>query len=188
MHVAADLAVLGFAAVEHQPVARLDRPGQAHPDAAFAHRADGADAEATVPRVATQHQFLVARSEQEAGCQAVCRRILAARERLELFVEVCQAVQHAHQKGIIHRDLKPSNILVTLADGEPVVKVIDFGIAKAADRISSTEAGELKGKFAYMSPEQIRGDEIDHRSDIYALGLILYELCTGRKAFEATTR
>jgi serine/threonine protein kinase len=113
-------------------------------------------------------------------------RRLTPRERLELFIPVCQAVQHAHQKGIIHRDLKPSNVLVGLYDGAPVPKVIDFGVAKAAGQ-KLTEAtlftgfGAVVGTPEYMSPEQAQLDnlDVDTRSDIYALGVLLYELLTG---------
>jgi WD40 repeat protein/serine/threonine protein kinase len=111
---------------------------------------------------------------------------LSVRERLELFVPVCQAIQHAHQKGIIHRDVKPSNVLVTLYDGRPVPKVIDFGIAKATEqrlteRTLFTQYGEIIGTFEYMSPEQaeMSGLDIDTRSDVYSLGVLLYELLTG---------
>jgi eukaryotic-like serine/threonine-protein kinase len=111
---------------------------------------------------------------------------LTPRERLELFIPVCQAVQHAHQKGIIHRDLKPSNVLVGLYDGEPVAKVIDFGVAKAVGQ-KLTEAtlftgfGAVIGTPDYMSPEQAQLDnvDIDTRSDVYSLGVLLYELLTG---------
>jgi len=113
-------------------------------------------------------------------------------ERLKLFISVCQAVQHAHQKGIIHRDLKPSNILVTLHDGQPVVKVIDFGIAKAinqrlTERTLFTAYGQMVGTPQYMSPEQaeMTGLDIDTRSDIYSLGVLLYELLTGTTPLEA---
>jgi WD40 repeat protein len=112
-------------------------------------------------------------------------------ERLKLFVQVCQAVQHAHQKGIIHRDLKPSNILVTLNDGTPVPKVIDFGIAKATqgrltDQTLFTAFDQFIGTPAYMSPEQaaMTSQDIDTRSDIYSLGVLLYELLTGRPPFD----
>ena len=102
---------------------------------------------------------------------------------------VCQAVQHAHQKGIIHRDLKPSNVLVTLYDGKPVPKVIDFGVAKAteqqADRADAVHASsaQMVGTLEYMSPEQaeLSGLDVDTRSDIYSLGVLLYELLTGRR-------
>ncbi|HUJ43801.1 MAG TPA: protein kinase [Opitutaceae bacterium] len=116
---------------------------------------------------------------------------LSTRARLDLFAQVCQAVQHAHQKGIIHRDLKPSNILVTLHDGVPVPKVIDFGIAKATqgrltDQTLFTAFEQFLGTPAYMSPEQaeMSGIDIDTRSDIYSLGVLLYELLTGRPPFD----
>jgi len=116
---------------------------------------------------------------------------LTTRERLELFIKVCQAVQHAHQKGIIHRDLKPSNILVTLHDGVPVPKVIDFGIAKAIEgRLTEhtvyTQLHQFMGTPAYMSPEQaeLTGLDIDTRSDIYSLGVLLYELLAGSPPFD----
>jgi WD40 repeat protein/serine/threonine protein kinase len=116
---------------------------------------------------------------------------LTPRQRLELFVTVCQAVQHAHQKGIIHRDIKPSNVLVTLHDGRPVVKVIDFGIAKAlgqqlTDKSLFTGFAQLIGTPLYMSPEQaeMSGLDIDTRTDIYALGVLLYELLTGITPFD----
>ena len=119
---------------------------------------------------------------------------LSTRDRLELFVPVCRAVQHAHQKGIIHRDIKPSNVLVTLHDGVPVPKVIDFGIAKATshrltEKTLFTEFRQFVGTLEYMSPEQaeMSGLDIDTRSDIYALGVLLYELLTGTTPFDAKT-
>ncbi|HEX4119679.1 MAG TPA: protein kinase [Verrucomicrobiae bacterium] len=119
---------------------------------------------------------------------------LTTADRLDLFMKVCQAVQHAHQKGIIHRDLKPSNILVTLHDGVPVPKIIDFGIAKATegrltDMTVYTELHQFIGTPAYMSPEQaeMSGLDIDTRSDIYSLGVLLYELLTGKTPFDTKT-
>jgi WD40 repeat protein/serine/threonine protein kinase len=117
---------------------------------------------------------------------------LPTRERLDLFIAVCNAIQHAHQKGIIHRDLKPSNILVTLHDGVPVPKVIDFGVAKAiqsqrlTDLTFFTRFDQMIGTPLYMSPEQaeMSGLDIDTRSDIYSLGVLLYELLTGRTPFD----
>ena len=119
---------------------------------------------------------------------------LSIRGRLELFVSVCEAVQHAHQKGIIHRDLKPSNILVMLVDGRPVAKVIDFGIAKATDqhaldRSHFTRHGDFFGTVEYMSPEQAENSPlgIDTRADVYSLGVVLYQLLTGHLPFDPQT-
>src|SRR5262249_11218524 len=116
---------------------------------------------------------------------------LAPEARLKLFLDVCHAIQHAHHKGVIHRDIKPSNVLVTLHDGQPVVKVIDFGVAKAtgpklAEPTPFTASGQLIGTPAYMSPEQAErsGLDIDTRSDVYALGVLLYELLTGTTPLE----
>jgi serine/threonine protein kinase/WD40 repeat protein len=123
------------------------------------------------------------------------RERLTVRERLELFVLVCRAVQHAHQKGIVHRDIKPSNVLIALHDGVPVPKVIDFGIAKATghqsltDKTFYTGLHQLLGTPLYMSPEQMElsGIDIDTRSDIYSLGVLLYELLTGMTPFDMET-
>lgn len=115
------------------------------------------------------------------------REKLPTKERLKLFQQVCQAIQHAHQKGVIHRDIKPTNVLVTVADGQPLAKVIDFGIAKATnteltEKTLFTEFRQLIGTPQYMSPEQAErsGVDIDTRSDIYSLGVLLYEMLTGK--------
>ena len=118
---------------------------------------------------------------------------LTTRERLALFMDVCHAVQHAHQKGVIHRDIKPSNVLVTLHDDRPVPKVIDFGIAKATqhrltERTVFTEFKQFIGSPMYMSPEQaaLSGLDVDTRTDVYSLGVLLYELLTGTAPFDAS--
>jgi serine/threonine protein kinase len=116
---------------------------------------------------------------------------LTARERVKLFIPVCQAIQHAHQKGIIHRDIKPSNILVKQQEGQAVPKVIDFRLAKAlgqqrSDATMLTNLGVVVGTFSYMSPEQaeLGRHDIDTRSDLYSLGAVLYELLTGTTPLE----
>ena len=117
---------------------------------------------------------------------------LSTSQRLELFITVCRAIQHAHQKGLVHRDIKPSNVLVSFVDGRPVPKIIDFGIAKAmqhdlTDKTVFTRFHQFMGTPAYMSPEQAGTDsaDIDTRSDIFSLGVVLYELLTGRTPMDS---
>ncbi|MHC4559026.1 MAG: serine/threonine protein kinase, partial [Planctomycetota bacterium] len=166
--------VIGRFEAERQALAIMDHPGIAK---VF-------DAGATE----SGHPYFVMELVKGIPITQCCdQQKLSIQERLDLFVSVCNAIQHAHQKGIIHRDLKPSNILVTLHDGELVPKVIDFGIAKATqqeltDKTIYTHIQEFIGTPAYMSPEQaeMSGLDIDTRSDIYSLGVLLYELLTGK--------
>jgi serine/threonine protein kinase/tetratricopeptide (TPR) repeat protein len=173
------LQVIARFEAERQALAMMDHP----------HIARVLDAGATQ----TGRPFFVMELVRGDPITSYCdRHNLATRQRLELFAQVCHAVQHAHQKGIIHRDIKPSNILVTVTDGKPVPKVIDFGVAKATnarltEKTLFTEHRQLIGTPAYMSPEQavMSGPDIDTRSDIYSLGVLLYELLTGTTPFDA---
>ncbi len=167
--------------VERQALALMDRPN-------IAKVFDGGATE-------TGRPYFVMELVRGVDITDYCdQNRLNTRERLELFVQVCNAVQHAHQKGIIHRDIKPSNVMVTLHDGKPVPKVIDFGIAKATNqRLTEqtlfTRYSQMIGTPEYMSPEQaeMSGLDIDTRTDIYSLGVLLYELLTGVTPFASET-
>ena len=168
-------------AAERQALALMDHPAIAH----------------VFEAGATPHgrPYFVMEYVRGESITAYCtRHRLPIGDRIALFLQVCDGVQHAHQKGVIHRDLKPSNVLVMLQDDHPVPKIIDFGVAKAitqhlTERTLYTELGVLIGTPEYMSPEQaeMTGLDIDTRTDVYALGVILYELLTGLLPFEAKT-
>ena len=171
-------AVLARFDAERQALALMDHPN-------IARVYDGGTTEAGQP-------FFVMELVSGEPITEYCDRLrLPVRARLELFVAVCQAVQHAHQKGIIHRDLKPSNVMVTEVDGRPTPKIIDFGVAKATEQRltdqSLADTGAIVGTPTYMSPEQADPSsmDIDTRTDVYALGVILYELLVGSPPIDA---
>ena len=191
----------------HQVVARFEAERQAlammdHPNIAkildggategrLPSRREGGDKDVAGPIPAGRPYFVMELVKGQTVTKYCDEHKLSTSQRLELFIPICQAIQHAHQKGIIQRDIKPSNILVTLHDGVPVPKVIDFGIAKATqhdltDKIVFTQFHQFMGTPAYMSPEQTAMDstDIDSRSDIYSLGVLLCELLTGKRRWK----
>jgi non-specific serine/threonine protein kinase/serine/threonine-protein kinase len=193
--------VLARFEAERQALAMMDHPniakvldagttgsaGQASPDNFDNRRASQAQPDLRIGR-----PYFVMELVKGVPITRYCDEMrLTVKERLHLFIPVCQAIQHAHQKGIIHRDIKPSNILVALYDGVPMPKVIDFGVAKATGpRLTETTMftglGQLVGTLEYMSPEQAQWNQldIDTRSDIYSLGVLLYELLAGAMPFD----
>ena len=188
--VAIKLLRIGFGPDVEQRLARFDAEREAiarmeHPNVARVLDAGATD---------EGSPYLVMEYVDGVPVTEFCdRKCLTQRERLELFLQVCEGVQHAHQKGIIHRDIKPNNVLVDDQQGQPIAKVIDFGIAKAigeplSDTPRVTMEGQIVGTPEYMSPEQASGSAssgVDTRSDVYALGVLLYELLTGTLPFDS---
>jgi serine/threonine protein kinase/tetratricopeptide (TPR) repeat protein len=181
---------------ERQALALMDHPNIARVldggTTESSRTRESSEAGGTLTSFATGRPYFVMELVKGTPITEYCdQNQVSVRERLELFLDVCEAVQHAHQKGIIHRDIKPSNVLVTSHDGKPVVKVIDFGVAKAigqqlTDKTVYTQFAQMIGTPLYMSPEQagLSGLDVDTRSDIYSLGVLLYELLTGTTPFD----
>src|SRR5262245_10915759 len=180
---------------ERQALAMMDHANIARIFDAGTIGADGSDSRLSTPnsQLSAGRPYFVMELVRGTRITEYCdQKQLPTRERLNLFILVCHAIQHAHQKGIIHRDIKPSNILVTLHDGVPVPKVIDFGIAKATqqeltEKTVFTQLQQFIGTPAYISPEQaeMSGVDIDTRADIDSLGVLLYELLVGQTPFDA---
>jgi eukaryotic-like serine/threonine-protein kinase len=183
-----------LALMDHPNIAKVLDVGATQPAAALAATTDMEGESARAAFSARNRPYFVMELVEGVPITHYCdEHCLTPHERLQLFIPICYAVQHAHQKGIIHRDLKPSNVLIAEFDGKPVPKIIDFGVAKAVeatlgDRTQLTELGSVVGTLEYMSPEQAEPGQhdVDTRSDIYSLGALLYELLAGSTPFQAT--
>lgn len=184
-----------LAMMDHPNIARILDAGTTTADSIISPKSDPSSPFPNAPaRIHEGRPYFVMELVRGIKITEYCDQSqLSTEARIKLFIQVCFAIQHAHQKGIIHRDIKPSNILVTLHDGVPIPKVIDFGIAKATqgeltDKTLFTQLSQFIGTPAYMSPEQaeMSGMDIDTRADIYSLGVLLYELLVGQTPFDAT--
>ncbi len=184
-----------LALMDHPNIAKVLDAGTTSRSSEVGSREDESDLRIPTSDLAAQRPYFVMELVRGLPITEFCDgEKLTTEQRLRLFTDVCRAVQHAHQKGVIHRDIKPTNVLVTLHDGKPVPKVIDFGVAKAlsqqlTEHTLYTAMGQMVGTPMYMSPEQaeMSGLDVDTRSDVYSLGVLLYELLTGSTPFDKQT-